>query len=148
MSQVTRAALKAYFETGDTPTELQYIDLIDSLLNIIDNANYSFDGQAHGGNHVQTFSASTTFDADNGNNQYMEVTGSTTIAITNELPGTYLFRLEINSTSNPTITIGASFGDPYDNSADLIDEDNDVNLITLVVDPNGVKEYTINTKTA
>lgn len=30
MAQIGRAALKAYFETGDIPTEAQFIDLIDS----------------------------------------------------------------------------------------------------------------------
>ena len=31
MSIVTKAILKGYFETGDRPTEAQFIDLIDSL---------------------------------------------------------------------------------------------------------------------
>ena len=34
MSAIGRAALKAYFESGDTPTEAQFIDLIDSLFNL------------------------------------------------------------------------------------------------------------------
>jgi len=37
MSQLGRVALKAFFEAGDTPTESQFVDLIDSLLNIIDD---------------------------------------------------------------------------------------------------------------
>ena len=37
MSQLGRAALKAFFEAGDTPTESQFVDLIDSLVNIIDD---------------------------------------------------------------------------------------------------------------
>ena len=57
MAQVNRTTLKTYFETGDVPTEAQFIDLIDSLLNILDNESYSFDGQAHGGHSVQAFSA-------------------------------------------------------------------------------------------
>lgn len=32
MAQVTRAAAKGYFNTGDTPTEAQFADLIDSAL--------------------------------------------------------------------------------------------------------------------
>ncbi len=36
MAQVTDTVLKGYFETGDTPTEAQYIDLIDSLRNALD----------------------------------------------------------------------------------------------------------------
>lgn len=109
---------------------------------------FSFGGQAHSGNHIQTFSASTTFDANNGNNQEMVVTASTTIGIINELPGTYIFTLEIDSISSPTITIGASFGSEVDNSATIINADNDINIITLVVRPDLTKYYTINTITA
>ncbi len=109
--------------------------------------NKLFDNQAHGGNHVQTFSASTTFDANNGNNQAMIVTAATTIGITNELPGVYVFTLEIDSGASPAITIGASFGDPANDNATISDVDNDINVITLVVRPSGGKYYTITTIT-
>ena len=33
MSRETRATLKAFFETGDKPTQAQFVDLIDSSLN-------------------------------------------------------------------------------------------------------------------
>jgi len=36
MSTQNRATLKGYFNTGDTPSESQYADLIDSELNIVD----------------------------------------------------------------------------------------------------------------
>ena len=36
MAIVDRATLKTYFETGDKPTEAQFIDLIDSLFNLLD----------------------------------------------------------------------------------------------------------------
>jgi hypothetical protein len=36
MAQQTDITLKTYFETGDVPTEAQYIDLIDSKRNIQD----------------------------------------------------------------------------------------------------------------
>lgn len=38
MSQLGRVALKAFFEAGDTPTESQFVDLVDSLVNIIDDS--------------------------------------------------------------------------------------------------------------
>lgn len=38
MAQLDRAALKAFFETGDKPTESQFSDFIDSILNIIDDS--------------------------------------------------------------------------------------------------------------
>jgi hypothetical protein len=37
MAQVNRTVLKGYFETGDTPTEAQFIDLIDSLFNDVED---------------------------------------------------------------------------------------------------------------
>jgi hypothetical protein len=38
MAQQNRTVLKSYFETGDTPTEAQFIDLIDSLFNITEDS--------------------------------------------------------------------------------------------------------------
>ena len=40
MPALNRTALKAFFETGDIPTEAQFIDLIDSFSNIADNYNF------------------------------------------------------------------------------------------------------------
>ncbi len=37
MSAIGRTALKAYFESGDTPTEAQFIDLIDSLFTLTED---------------------------------------------------------------------------------------------------------------
>lgn len=158
MAQLTRAQLKALWVQGYKPLETDYDDVWDSFGSSSEaetitgdktfSDNVIIDGQAHGGNHVQTFSASTTFDADNGNNQEMIVTATTTIGITNELPGTYVITLEIDSVASPTITIGASFGTAVDNNAALINADNDINIITLVVRPNATKYYTINTITA
>ena len=39
MSIVTKAILKGYFETGDRPTEAQFIDLIDSIAILGTNTN-------------------------------------------------------------------------------------------------------------
>lgn len=38
MAEKTRVELKEYFETGDVPTELQFVDLIDSFYNLRDNS--------------------------------------------------------------------------------------------------------------
>ena len=37
MAQLTRTQLKAFFETGDLPKEIEYIDFIDSMVNILDD---------------------------------------------------------------------------------------------------------------
>ena len=39
MSKQTRTVLKGYFQTGDIPTESQYVDLIDSNLNLQDTSD-------------------------------------------------------------------------------------------------------------
>jgi len=40
MSKQTRTVLKGYFQTGDIPTESQYVDLIDSNLNLSGSPQY------------------------------------------------------------------------------------------------------------
>lgn len=37
MAQLDRAALKAFFETGDKPTQAQFADFIDSNLNLVED---------------------------------------------------------------------------------------------------------------
>lgn len=41
MAKISKAALKAYFETGKIPTQAQFGDLIDSIFNIIDSPDGS-----------------------------------------------------------------------------------------------------------
>ena len=107
-----------------------------------------FGGQAHSASYVKTFSASATFNANDGNNQKMAVTGDTTIALSNEQPGVFIVKLIISTGTPPTITIGNSFGDPLDNTPSFITANGDTNTITVVVDGDGLKEYTINQRTA
>jgi len=144
----TLAGFNFRFEASNL-TANRILTVLDEsgTLPLLESPSTGFEGQAHGGNSLEVFSASKTFDANNGNNQKMLVTASTTIAISDELPGTYIFILEIDTVTPPTITIGASFGDVLDNSADLINADNDINILTLLVDSSGNKYYTINTKT-
>ena len=63
MATQSRADLKEYFEDGDTPNEAQFVNLIDSMLNLADTGtqtvlgtisasgfnagNYSLDSNAH-----------------------------------------------------------------------------------------------------
>lgn len=41
MAQENRAQLKTYFESGDIPTEAQYINLLDSILTLLDSDTLS-----------------------------------------------------------------------------------------------------------
>jgi hypothetical protein len=110
------------------------------------DANMSVTGQAHSGNHVQTFAASTTFDADNGTNQYMLVSGDCTINISNLNVGVMTIKLK-NSGSGHTITIGSSFGDPMDDIGTLKTADGDTNTIMVIRGADDTYEYTINGRT-
>jgi len=126
------------------PDVLQgHIDNLDQII----GGNKKFANQAHAGDNEASFSASQTFDLDDGNNQEMPVTGDTTVEVSNEEAGTYLLWLPVIS-GTPTITIGTSFGDVLDNSGTLLNADGDVNLITFIVSPSGLKKYSINIQTA
>lgn len=104
--------------------------------------NKKFSNQAHAGDHLASFSAIQLFDADDGTIQEMPITSDTAIEIENEQAGTYVFWLMVTS-GTPTITIGSSFGTPVTNTGTLINADGDINIITLIVSPSGVKKYTI-----
>lgn len=41
MAVLDRAQLKAFFETGDKPTQAQFADLIDTLVSLSDNSNFA-----------------------------------------------------------------------------------------------------------
>jgi hypothetical protein len=108
----------------------------------------TFGGQANSASLTSSFSASKTFSADDGNNQKMLVTASTNVGISDELPGTMIIELEIDSGASPTITPNANLGTVMDNSASFINADNDINIITIYINPDGAKRYTVNTITA
>lgn len=109
---------------------------------------FLFGGQAHSGFNTEAFSAAITFDTIKGNNQEMAVTAATTIGITDSensgeiRPGTYVFCLPIDSALSPTITVGASFGDPIGGGAFNLN-DTEHNILTLLVSASGEKLYTI-----
>ena len=127
-----------------SPSVVQgHIDNLDQTI----GGNKKFANQAHAGDYEAVFSAAQTFDTDNGNIQEMPVTSDTTVEVSNEEAGTYVFWLVVTS-GTPTITIGTSFGDPADNNPTLINADGDINIITLAVSPSGLKKYIINTITS
>lgn len=104
---------------------------------------FSFGGQAHGGSYTKTFSATGTFDADDGNNQRMVCTGDSTINITNEEPGVFILDLPISGGGVSSLTLGASLGQAYPNNDSLAYTDGSINTITVFVNANGDKRYTI-----
>lgn len=71
MAQVTKTALKTYFNTGDLPTESNFIDLIDSLQStLVAGDNISLTSQDNGSvkidANVSNNGIITTFNNNNG----------------------------------------------------------------------------------
>lgn len=112
--------------------------------------NVLINGQARGGYSVETFSATKTFNLDNGNSQEMVITGNiTSLTLSNKVNGgSYLIYLVENGTGGYTIpTPDSTFGSKTDNSADFVTTANAINMINVNVRPNGTTYYTIETYT-
>lgn len=97
MAQVTKTALKTYFNTGDLPTESNFIDLIDSLQStLVAGDNISLTSQNNGSVKIDTNVSNngiiTTF---NNNNELDTVLKSFTYNLT---PGIAVY-IPVNGTS-------------------------------------------------
>lgn len=84
MAQVTKTVLKTYFNTGDLPTESNFIDLIDSSQStLVAGANISLTSQSNGSvkidANVSNNGIITTF---NNNNELVNVLKSFTSNLT------------------------------------------------------------------
>jgi hypothetical protein len=111
---------------------------------------FQFGGQANGGYSVESFSATKTFDLNNGVSQEMVITGNiTSLTLSNKVNGgSYLIFLVQNATGGYTIpTPDSTFGGKTDNSADFVTDANAVNIINVNVRPNGTTYYTVETYT-
>jgi len=112
-----------------------------------------FSAQVKGGDVTEAFSATKTFDMNNGNMQKMILTGNvTSLALSNKVNGSaYYLILEQGGAGGYSIAgIGASFGTPTDNSVDSADWPTTLGsklLITIFVEPDGDTEYSIEIKT-
>lgn len=150
LAQVAQNVIKGRVTAGTGNVEDLTVSQVRELLAVAYQSMtdaFNFDGQAHSGNHVQTFAASTTFNADNGTNQYMLVSGDCTINISNLNVGIMTIKLK-NSGAGHTITIGSSFGDPMDDIGSLKTADGDTNTIMIIRGGDNTYEYTINGRTA
>ena len=152
MTQKTRAQLKALWIQGYKPLEGDYDDVWDSFVSFLDDIaeSFVFGSQATGGSETVSFSATPTFDLDDGNSQQMTLTGNlTSLSLTNkENGGSYLIYLIQDATGSRTIpTPDSSFGNETDNSASFVTDANAVNLINVNVRPDGTTYYTVETYT-
>lgn len=154
-----KTTLKTFFEDDDVPTGAQFADLIDSQVNQEETSdqsvggNLGIAGQAKGGDNSGAFSATKTFDMNDGNMQKMILTGNvTSLALSNKVNGSaYYIKLEQGGAGGYSVSgIGASFGDVTDNSVDSADWPTTLGsklLITVLVDSDGDTEYSIETLT-
>ena len=182
MTARSKTYLKGISETGDSADQTLFEDLIDSDFNLTDNdtdditesatkefldsagapqviaGNKDFSNQVKGGDSSESFSATKTFDMNNGNMQKMSITGNiTSLALSNKSNGSsYLIVLEMAGSGSYTIpTAGATFGTRTDNSVDDSGgagawEPTTVGskiIYTINVEPDGDTHYSIETIT-
>jgi hypothetical protein len=149
LAQVAQNIIKGRVSEGAGNVEDLTVAQVRTLLAVAYQSMtdaFAFGGQAHSGNHVETFAASKTFNANNGTNQYMLVSGDCTINISNLNRGVMTIKLK-NSGAGHTVTIGSSFGAPMDDIVELKTEDGDTNTIMVIRGADDTYEYTINGRT-
>ena len=109
------------------------------------NGSIQIEGQATGGHSVESFSATKTFDLDNGNALEMPVTANiTSLSLSNKVNGgSHLIYLVQDGTGGHTIpTPDSSWGKELPNSDAFLTGANDVNMINVNISPSGVVTYT------
>ena len=92
MAQLSRAALKLYFETGDIPTDVQFADLIDSFQNFSDDGA----GEANTVDSVNSQTGVVVLDADDISD------AATTKKFTNATEQAKLAGIETGATADQT----------------------------------------------
>lgn len=170
MSQKSRTILKAFFETGDVPTEAQFIDLIDSFLSLLDDDTdditesatkefldssaeqeisgaKEFSNAAYANNSASviiSFSATPTFDLSNGNDWEMPITGNVTSFATSNSVGSCNYKIWLINDATPGRTVVAPTGwTKTASSDDHVDDADAINLYQFFTRPGGEKYYSI-----
>lgn len=161
-----RTALKAFFETGDVPTEAEFALLIDAILNIndddSDNITESTDkkfldgsseqliaGAKEFSNHVyannaanatKTFTATPTFDFDaDGNDQQMTLSGNVTSFATSNEVGSANYDIWLINDGTAGRTVAAPTGWTEITGGDTHDDSaNAINLYQFKTSPSGI----------
>lgn len=98
------------------------------------------------GSHTQTFSATPTFDFDNGNVQQITLTGNiTSWSITNDLPGgSYTIFFIQDATGGRTIADPTGIDAETDNSiVNFVTAANSVNVVNIFVTPAGTSYWSL-----
>jgi len=130
---ITQSATKSFLDSAAAPQTIAGVK--------------DFTAQVKGGDLDDSFSATKTFDMDNGNMQKMSVTSNvTSLALSNKVSGSsYLIILEIAGSGGYTIASpAASFGTQTDNSVDNADWPTTVGskiIINVNVEPDADTHY-------
>lgn len=76
MAVVSIATLKSYFETGDTPTQAQFIDLMDTLFSMVQNVgDQTIEGNKTFEDNIENTGELIKTD-DNGVRRYIKISES------------------------------------------------------------------------
>jgi hypothetical protein len=105
-----------------------------------------FSGQAVGGSQVVTYSATPSFDFNNGNSQEIVLTGDiTSWTISNELPaGSYTIWFIQDAVGGRVIPAPTGIDKKEDNSySSFLDQANDINIVNIIVSPSGTSLWSI-----
>jgi len=114
MTKVTRSKLKSYFETGDQPTEEEFIDVFDSTANL--SGSNSLTGSL-------IISGSTSDNA-NGSAVNLHVMGDITssgniVALGDVIAKNYIVSSSITNITTQTLSGSTGFGDTADDTHDF-----------------------------
>ena len=171
MGKIGRTALKAYFETGDIPTELQFIDLMDSIFNLTDDDSNDitestdkkfldssgaqiiagikeFSNLAHANNAanaIKAFTATPTFAfGTDGNDQQMTLTGNVTTFATSGEVGSAAMNVYLINDGTPGRTVAAPTGwEPDPSSETHTTAANAINRYQFYTLPDGSKYFNL-----
>jgi hypothetical protein len=163
LTDFTESNIRIYLADVNVPITSKFL-LLDKLITHLNSlyvvladvdqtksGNLKIGGQATGGDSSESFSATKTFDLDDGNAQEMTLTANvTSLTLDNKVNGgSYLIYLIQDATGGRTIPPpDSTFGNKTDNSvSDFVTDSNAVNIINVNVRPNGTTYWTLETYT-
>jgi hypothetical protein len=77
MTARTKTALKAFFETGDVPTETQFSDLIDTFVSLLESSGFQVTAVQDSNIDNVIVANACTIDLDAGNHQSVSLAAAT-----------------------------------------------------------------------
>ena len=146
-----KATLKAFFETGDVPTEAQYADFIESNVNTDEASDQTvaspvtFEGQATANTDtIKAFTATPEFDFNDGNDWQMDVDGNVSSFTTTNEKGSANYKVFLINDGTAGRTVAAPTGWTADPTSETHTTAADaINLYQFYTLPDGSKYFNI-----